>query len=315
MQSQLLTIENNIILGAQIITRQIGVTHTCDLRHLVFEVDSNHIRVIQVVTEHLDLNVGATAHTAATTTGRYNKLRNLGNLSQLGTPNIGNLVDRTLTLGRTRQTEVVADHIATRLLHCRHCVVGRTLTRTSRNQLNLGEVLIDNAIDTASNIAGVLHREILLGLDRSRNLCIIRGREEVERNELQQTQRHDKQQHCCTYRRPAVAYRPSQHSCISIVQPIEELIDRLVDDTHTLIVVLTALRREDIGRQHRGQRNSRSGRHTYHDRYDPTQLLEQDTCHTRHHCQRHKYRYNYQRRCDYRQPHLIGTVDCSLFGV
>ncbi len=100
----------------------------------------------------------------------------------------------------------------------------------------------------------------------------------------------------------------TKHLSVSSVDEVKRLVDRLVDHTQTLIVVLATLLSEDVGRQHWGKRKGCGSRHADHDSHNPTQLLEHDTSHSRNHCQRQEHRNDNQRSGDYRQPHLVGSV-------
>ena len=100
---------------------------------------------------------------------------------------------------------------------------------------------------------------------------------------------------------------PSHHNTL-----IPSLLAFLIINKVTLCIHMHLARLEQLACQHRCQRNSHQSRSTYHDSYNPAQLLEHDTGHTRQHCQRHKHSHNHQGSSNNRYPHLVGRIDSRL---
>ena len=141
---------------------------------------------------------------------------------------------------------------------------------------------------------------------------VIRRWEELGRHLGNQNKRYAKYQEQQQCRSLTPLNNEAKHTLIKTIEPLKELIDRLVDDTDALISVSATIELKHICREHRCKGDSRSGRYTHHDSHNPTELLEEDTCHTGNHGQRHEHR-NYNKCCsDNREPYLVCSVDSRL---
>ena len=89
----------------------------------------------------------------------------------------------------------------------------------------------------------------------------------------------------------------------------------LVVDEVTLLIHMHFLCLEQLGAEHRRQRDSHDGGRTANDRNDPSEFMEHDTCHTVEHGQRNEHGHEYQGCCDDRHPHLVGGIDRCLMRV
>ena len=118
-----------------------------------------------------------------------------------------------------------------------------------------------------------------------------------------------------------MAQAPAEGFGVLLIYPVEPshhdtlvpcLLAFLVINEVALCVHMHLARLEQLARQHRRERDSHKGGSTNHDGYNPTQLLEHDTRHTRQHSQRHEHRHNHQGGGDNRHPHLVGRIDSRL---
>ena len=89
----------------------------------------------------------------------------------------------------------------------------------------------------------------------------------------------------------------------------------LIIDEVTVLVHMHFLRFEQLGAEHRSQRDSDKGRGTTNDRHNPSEFMEHDTRHTIEHRQRYEHSHEHEGGSDDRYPYFVRRIDSRLMRV
>ena len=121
-----------------------------------------------------------------------------------------------------------------------------------------------------------------------------------------------------------VAQTPTKRLSVVLINDVEHVYYRtlvpallacLVVHQVSVLVHVHFLRLEQLGTEHRSQRDSHERRGTAYDGDDPSQFMEHDTRHSVQHRQGHEHCHEHEGRRDDGYPNLVGSVDRRLMRI